>query len=508
MAIRLSLDPTCHPELDSSAESILAKVDIPGLKNVYICSYFKPKENDQQNLVVLRSSLSKKPQSSIIWAVGDFNLPHIDLDKTKIKDSCSYKPVYETFFDIIYNFTLEQMVKEPTRDSNILDLFLTNHPSLVQSTKTPPPLGQGDHDIVHHELKIKLGRNKQKQMPVKLYKKTDWDGFRSDMAEYQSDFFQSSANMKSNDKWNLFKKAFNDLSEKIIPTKLCRPKHGHPWVKNAIKRLMRKRDKLYAKLKTNRTNNLIMTKFTLLKHKIQKEIRQAYNQYLHSIITDQPEDTEEPANPNKRFWTLIKQQKSDCKEITSLKSNDTTYTKASDKAHVLNGQFQSVFTKLVPLKLKNLAELILPRNGTFPTMPDINITIHGVSKQLSKLDPAKASGPDNLTSRILKELHNEIAPMLTDIYNSSLREGKVQDDWWNAIVTSVYKKGPKIKAENYRSISLTCICCKVMEHVMTSNVMAYLDEHHLLHSNQHGFRKKTQLRNPADSICPGHPGHT
>ena len=163
-----------------------------------ITAYYKPKENDQQSLDGLRSSLSKIPQSSIIWALGDFNLPHIDWDKTQIKDSCSYKPVYETFFDIIHDFTLEQMVKEPTRDNNILDLFLTNHPSLV--------LGQGDHDIVHHELKIKLGRNKQKQRPVKLYKKTDWDGFRLDMAEYQSDFFQSSANMFTNDKWNLFKK--------------------------------------------------------------------------------------------------------------------------------------------------------------------------------------------------------------------------------------------------------------------------------------------------------------
>ena len=201
---------------------------------------------------------------------------------------------------------------------------------------------------------------------------------------------------------------------------------------------MRKRNKLYAKLKTNRTNNLIKTKFTLLKHKIQMEICQAYNQYLHSIITDQPENTEEPAKPNKRFWTLIKQQKSDSKEITSLKSNGTTYTKASDKANVLNGQFQSVFTKLNPLKRKHLAELIFPRNVTFHSMPDINITIHGVSKQLSKLNPGKAAGPGNLTSRILKELHSEIAPMLTDIYNSSLREGKVLNDWRNAIVTPVY----------------------------------------------------------------------
>ena len=128
-------------------------------------------------------------------------------------------------------------------------------------------------------------------------------------------------------------------------------------------------------------------------------------------------------------WPLIKQQKSDSKEITSLKSNGVTYTNASVKAFILNGQFQPVFTKLVPLKLKHLAELILPRKLISPTMPNISITVNGVSKHLSKLNPGKAAGPDKLTSRILKELYSEVAPMLTDIYNSSLREGKVPDDW-------------------------------------------------------------------------------
>ena len=137
-----------------------------------------------------------------------------------------------------------------------------------------------------------------------------------------------------------------------------------------------------------------------------------------------------------------------------------------------------------PLKLKHLAKLVLPRK------PNISITINGVSKQLSKLNPGKAAGPDNLSSRILKELHHEIAPMLTDIFNTSLCEGKVPDDWRNASVTPVYKKGPKTKAENYRPISLTCICCKVMEHVITSNIMSHLDKHKLLQPNQHGFRSK------------------
>ena len=170
---------TSQPEPDSSAEVIWAKVDMPSLKNVYICSYYsyKSKENDEDSLEGLRSSLSKIPSSSIIWALDYFNLPHIDWDKTQIKDSCNHKPIYEHFFDKVHDFALEQMVKEPTRDNNTLDFFLTNNQNLVQNTKTLPPLGQGNHDRVHHELKIKLGRNKQKQRPVKLYRKTDWDAW-------------------------------------------------------------------------------------------------------------------------------------------------------------------------------------------------------------------------------------------------------------------------------------------------------------------------------------------
>ena len=101
------------------------------------------------------------------------------------------------------------------------------------------------------------------------------------MAEYQTEFFKLSENMNTNSKWNLFKYTLNKLSDKFIPTKLCRPKDGHPWIDNSIKRLMQKRDKLYARYKSDRTNYNIKSKFTSLKHKIQSEIRQAYNQYIH-----------------------------------------------------------------------------------------------------------------------------------------------------------------------------------------------------------------------------------
>ena len=52
------------------------------------------------------------------------------------------------------------------------------------------------------------------------------------------------------------------------------------------------------------------------------------------------------------------------------------------------------------------------------------------------------------------------------------------------------QKGDKSTASNYRPISLTCILCKVLEHIVASNLVTHLDSHQLLYNLQHGFRSK------------------
>ena len=53
------------------------------------------------------------------------------------------------------------------------------------------------------------------------------------------------------------------------------------------------------------------------------------------------------------------------------------------------------------------------------------------------------------------------------------------------------------KSYNYRPVSLTCVPCKMLEHIVCTNIMAHLDEHKLLSDRQHAFRKnrscETQL---------------
>ena len=75
---------------------------------------------------------------------------------------------------------------------------------------------------------------------------------------------------------------------------------------------------------------------------------------------------------------------------------------------------------------------------TYPG-PNIYQIINNIYFLLYSLNPGTAAGPDNISPRILKELHNEIAPIITDIFNTSLSEGIVPDDWKIAYVTPVYK---------------------------------------------------------------------
>jgi hypothetical protein len=75
--------------------------------------------------------MQKVPQKSIIWLAGDFKMPDKDWSSESTKSSCKFKYQYENFLENIVSLNLEQMVKIPTRNNNVLDLFFINLPSLV-----------------------------------------------------------------------------------------------------------------------------------------------------------------------------------------------------------------------------------------------------------------------------------------------------------------------------------------------------------------------------------------
>ena len=91
---------------------------------------------------------------------------------------------------------------------------------------------------------------------------------------------------------------------------------------------------------------------------------------------------------------------------------------------------------------------------------------------------------------ILKTAANQLALILTRLYQFSLCSGEVQTDWRYTHIVPVFKKRETHVPSNYRPVSLTSIVCKVLKHIVHSSVIDHFDRHNILTDNQHGFRAK------------------
>ena len=189
---------------------------------------------------------------------------------------------------------------------------------------------------------------------------------------------------------------------------------------------------------------------------------------MYNYILGLLEPTSNPESPGKRFWTYIKSRKKDQVGITTLKDGDTETSNSQEQAEILNRQYKSVFSQ---------ESSTLPTLGPseVPDMPDITFSSEGIEKLLKGLNTKKATGPDEIPARILKEAAEEIAPCLKIIFQDSWNTGSVPSDWRKANVSAVFKKGDKTAASNYRPVSLTSIPCKLLEHILFSSIMAPCD---------------------------------
>jgi hypothetical protein len=68
------------------------------------------------------------------------------------------------------------------------------------------------------------------------------------------------------------------------------------------------------------------------------------------------------------------------------------------------------------------------------------------------------------------ECASQITPSLTVIFQKSIDTGTLPEDWLNANIACVYKTGDKHAAENYRSVPLTSVPCKLLEHIVYKHI--------------------------------------
>jgi hypothetical protein len=103
----------------------------------------------------------------------------------------------------------------------------------------------------------------------------------------------------------------------------------------------------------------------------------------------------------------------------------------------------------------------------------IIITETDVDDILKTLDTSKATGPDMLNPRLLKEASSILKYPLCKLFNLSLSSSIFPTEWKFANVTPVFKKDSPCNIENYRPISLSSIG-KIMERCVYKYIHSYL----------------------------------
>ena len=109
---------------------------------------------------------------------------------------------------------------------------------------------------------------------------------------------------------------------------------------------------------------------------------------------------------------------------------------------------------------------------------------------MKNINENKATGPDEIPGKLLKLCAYELHEIFAILFQQSINLGAIPDDWKSAHIFPLYKKGDKTAPSNYRPISLTCISCKLLEHIVFSSVTDFFDRHNFLSPFQHGFRQK------------------
>jgi len=479
--------PSEELETTAECETVWAKIQAEGQKNIYVGSFYRipddrPVDLQLKELEELNTCLKELPSSAISNTTilgGDFNAGEIVWDEEgyRVKAGAKKPTMCKKLLEVVEEHGLSQMQKHPTREDALLDLFLTNNPTLVKTVNTVP--GITDHDMLVIDQDIKPVVIKSPPRKIYKYSKADWPAMKVETASFSNQFAQDWQQHSVDGNWDRFKEHMFSIMNKFIPSRLSSSRKNLPWFSRGLRRQVRKKAKLYNKAKKSGKAE-DWARYRTHKKSTERETKKAQWSYVNNELEKGLAE-----NNTKPFWRYVKDKKCDSNGVAPLRDEGKLHTDDQTKARLLNKQFKSVQTKQDPNSSIPSLE-----GEAYPDIDDLYISESGVEKLLKNINVNKASGPDAIPNQLLKHLATEISSVLTIIFRQSLDTGKLPSDWRNANITPLFKKGDKHMAVNYRPVSLTCVCSKLMEHIICSHIRTHYDKYNALTTLQHGFRTR------------------
>ena len=462
-AIHTSVNSRSRPDLTPPTEIhneiLVVEIRFPKVPKLALINFYRPPSDTSLECVAhLQATLRAVADAGFvnICVTGDFNLPNLNPIAGVALDNrwnCS------EYCDIFHEAGLSHLVTQPTHESgNTLDFILVTCPEYFTEISVEQDLFPSDHYVINFGIISDLHQSQKTTRTVYNYHKANWSGLKQTIIDSNLCLLINSCGNNIDNACRLWTQKIIEHENKFISKYKLKNINNPPWIDGDVNHLSHQKQAAHNKALRSDTPQS-WAKYKKLRNKLRNFVNSKYHNYIKDC-------SDNIASNPKRFWSLLRAKTKHRSIPKKVHLDNRSAQTPIRKAFLFNSFFESNFTK-------HDSESQLPsaiNDYVKPNLSSCTISIAETRLILDNIDTNKATGPDDISGRILRECSKEIAPSLTCLFNMSLSLGKMPENWILANITPVFKKGDKGQCENYRPISLLCIASKVFERVIISQI--------------------------------------
>ena len=495
----------------SNSHCELLMLNIESLNLHIICVYRPPDStSDLFNpcLSEIQSYLEQVPINDSVHIIGDINLPFLkwrEVDGTVIYQVTSGSTRDEqsqasALLDLTDKHFLNQIITEPTRIKNTIDLVFTNDTDIICNHKVEKVSKHlSDHNQIIADLTCKNSYQNQHKKNQKTDKlrvfnfwsgKAKWDEMNKYLQNLQWEQTLNSESNVQNDTDYLYD-AIYTASCKFIPTKKSTNYKGIPP----------DRRKLFRRSKFLKRKLLNTSKKSKVKN-INEEIIDIQTKLLQSHEAERLKKETDLVKGIKKntklFFAYAKKNKKTKDTIGPLKNEAGNIVSDPKKmCEIIKSQYEKSFNTRkndieVCLETPGEYEINLSKlfnEGDDSPFTNIDITTEDILHAIKSTKINSAPGPDTIPPILLHKCAETLVTPLKIIMKKSLANSDIPSSWKESVITPIYKrKGNKSDPSQYRPISLTSQIIKLLERIIRIYLIQYLEMNGSLPDSQHGFR--------------------
>ena len=319
----------------------------------------------------------------------------------------------------------------------------------------------------------------------RLLQDTDWWTMHSLCVDEQSEFLSSK---------------IQEYIDLCVPLKTVTIGHRYvireKWMTKGLLKSSLNLNKLRSKISKNNKKNSII-EYKMYRHLYNRLIRIAKEAYYSEQI-------EQHRGNISKTWKILNKLLGKNHDKSNPQIFNINNIQTEDKSKISNA-FCSYFTDIGKQCASSIGTSSKQFNEYLIDNCPKSLFLHPTDKLdiiriINELKPKNSRGHDGISSKLVKDLKNEIALPLSIMINTSIESGRVPDTMKLAKVIPIYKSKDKQMLNNYRPISLLPIFSKILEKVIYQRLFNFLNSNNALFSSQYGFRKNHSTINAVTEL--------